>query len=77
MFDDCSIKENKNIVKKFKKSPKSEKLKDLPLIDLVDFAEIKRESFERSEIQKIKDNLLARQVENWNEIQKSRRNEKL
>lgn len=56
---------------------KSDKLKELPLIDLVDFAEIRKECFGRSEIQKIKDNLLARQVENWNEIQKSRRNEKL
>lgn len=56
---------------------KSDKLKELPLIDLVDFAEIRKECFGRSEIQKIKDNLLARQVENWNEIHKSRRNEKL
>jgi len=49
-FDDCSIKENKNTDKKFKKSTKSEKLKELPLIDLVEFALIRKDPFDRPEI---------------------------
>lgn len=76
-YDDCSIKENKTSDKKLKKLHKSEKVRQLPQIDLIDHAFISKELFSRVEIEKKRSSLLSRQVENWNEIQKSRRNEKL
>ena len=76
-FDDCNVKENKNSDKKFKKFHKSNKVKDLPLIDLVEFAFIKNDPINRSDLEKKRDCLLARQVQNWTEVHKSRRNEKI